>query len=156
MQPDTDKNVQPQVTSLVTTASEQSLGSSRFVCFSVWKSLVRGMASLIHVAKSFSNETKARKSKGWHQCSLLLPIEYSQAKVEIFKAVQEDVYEKELKCLTQGIKVHHQSLLVRLDLFIDKSGLIRVGGRIHKAILEDQEKHPLILLAGHHVTTLLI
>ncbi|TWW74375.1 hypothetical protein D4764_14G0003760 [Takifugu flavidus] len=49
-------------------------------------------------------------------------------KVHIFKAVQEDVYEEELKCLTQGIKVHRQSPLARLDPYIDENGLIRVGG----------------------------
>lgn len=72
--------------------------------------------------------------------------------MDIFK----DVYKEELKCLTQGTKVHCQSSLAKLDPFIDESGLIRVGGRIRRADLEVPEKHPLILPAGHHVTTLLV
>lgn len=153
---DKDKEVRPQVTCLVTKVTEQALGSSRFERFSSWKSLVRGVAILIHVVKSFSSEMKSDGCKGWHQCSQLLTIERSQAKMVIVKSVQEDVYKEELKCLTQGTKVHCQSSLAKLDPFIDVNGLIRVGGRIHKADLEDQEKHPLILPAGLHVTTLLV
>lgn len=156
VQPDTDKEVRAQVTCLMTVTTEQSLGAARFERFSVWKSLVRGMASLVHVAKSFSRETGAEKCKGWHQCSQPLTTERSQAKMGIFKAVQEDVYKRELEGLTQGNIVHCRGPFAKLDPFIDKSGLIRVGGRIHRADLEDQEKHPLILPAGHHVTALLI
>lgn len=43
----------------------------------------------------------------------------------------------------------------KLDPFLDKSRF-RVGGWIHREDLEDQEKHPLILPAGHDVTTLLV
>lgn len=156
VQPDADKDIRPQVTCLITKVIERSLGATRFEHFSVWKSLVRGMTSLVHVAKSFSRDTKTDKCKGWHQCGQALTTERSQAKVRIFKAVQEDVYEEELKCLTQGIKVRRQSPLARLDPYIDENGLTRVGGRIHRADLEDQEKHPLILPADHHVTTLLV
>ena len=156
VQPDSDKDIRPQVTCLATKVTEQSLGATRFERFSVWKTLVRGMASLVHVAKSFSGETKTDSCKGWHQCGQPLTTVRSQAKVHIFKAVQEDVYKEELKCLTQGIKIHCQGPLAKLDPFIDKSGLLRVGGRIRRADLEDQEKHPLILPAGHHVTTLLV
>lgn len=57
-------------------------------------------------------------------------------------------------CPESGCQSHSQSPLVMLDPFVDQSGLLRVGGRIHKADLEEQEKHPLILPAGHRVTTL--
>lgn len=153
---DTDKEVRPQATCLLTKVTEQPLGSKRFERFSSWKSLVRGMALLVHVAfKSFSGES-SDGCKGWHQCSQLLATERSQAKTRIFKAVQEEVYKEELKCLTQGSTVHCQSSFAKLDPFIDENGLIRVGGRIRRADLGDQEKHPLILPAGHHVTTLLV
>lgn len=78
-----------QVTCLVTEVTEQSLGATRFERFSVWKSLVRGMANLVHVAKTFSRESQTDRCKGWHQCGQSLTTERSQAKVHIFKAVQE-------------------------------------------------------------------
>lgn len=135
VQPDADKDIRPQFTCLINKVIERSLGATRFERFSVWKSLVKGMTSLVHVAKSFSRDTKTDKCKGWHQCGQALTTECSQAKVHIFKAVQEDVYEEEQKCLTQGIKVHRQSHLARLDPYIDENRLIRVGGRIHRADL---------------------
>lgn len=153
--PDKDKNIRPQVTSLVTNVRELPLGSSRFEHFSTWKSLVRGLTTLIHVAKTFSN-TESDGCKGWHQCNQLLNTERSQAKMVIFKAVQEEMYKEELESLTQKSQVCSQSSLMKLDPFIDGKGLMRVGGRIRQADLEDLEKHPLILPANHHVTTLLV
>ncbi|XP_045930179.1 uncharacterized protein LOC123986130 [Micropterus dolomieu] len=126
VQPDTDKDIRPEVTSFATKVTEQSLGSQRFENFSTWKSLVRGMTSLIHVAKSFSSETKNDECKGWHQCRQLHTTERCQAKTSILKAVQEDVCQEELKRITQGIKVHHQGPLVKLDPFLDGNGLLRV------------------------------
>lgn len=116
IQPDTDKDARPQVTSLATKVTEQSLGSQRFEHFSTWKSLVRGMAGHIHVAKSFFNETKSDECKGWHHCNQPHSTERSQAKIIIFKAVQEDAYKEELKCpsqgaLSQGVKVTAKALL---------------------------------------------
>lgn len=78
------------------------------------------MASLVHVAESFSRESKTDRCKGCYQCSQPLTTECSQAKMDIFKAAQEDVYKEELKCLTQSTKVHCQSPLAKLDPFIDK------------------------------------
>lgn len=122
--PEAHEDIWPQVTCLVTKVAKQFLRASRFERFSVRKSLVRGMACLVHIPKSFSGETKTDRCKGWHQCGQPLTTERSQAKLHIFKAVQEDVYKEELKCLTQG-KVQCQGPLAKLDPFIDKSGLIR-------------------------------
>lgn len=111
VQPVTDKEIQPQVTSLATMVTEQSLGSQRFEHFSTWKALLRGMATLVHVAKAFSSENHTDKCKGWHQCNQSNTTELSQAKTTIFKAVQGDVYKEEL--------VHRHSPLVKLDPFLD-------------------------------------
>ncbi|XP_034005864.1 uncharacterized protein LOC117497939 [Trematomus bernacchii] len=156
VQPETDKEMYPQVISLATKVTEQSLESQRFKHFSTWKALVRGMATLIHVAKSYSSKSHTVECNGWHHCKQSHTSELSQAKTIILKAVQQDVYKNEVDCATQGINVHSHSSLVKLDPFLDKDGLLRVGGRIHKAQLEDQEKHPLILPASHHVATLLV
>lgn len=49
---------------IITKVIEQSLGATRFECFSVWKSLVRGMASLVHLAKSFSRDPNLTNVRG--------------------------------------------------------------------------------------------
>jgi hypothetical protein len=43
-----------------------------------------------------------------------------------------------------------------LDPFLDKNGVLRVGGRIHRSDLGFEEKHPIILPKKHHVSELLI
>ncbi len=49
--PDTDTEVRPCVTSFATRA-ERSLFSERFQCFSTWESLLRAVSFLIHQARS--------------------------------------------------------------------------------------------------------
>ena len=49
-----------------------------------------------------------------------------------------------------------KSSLYRLDPFIDSNGLLRVGGRLRRANLEQAEKHPVFLPKNHHVTNLLV
>lgn len=102
VQPDTDKDIWPEATTFATKVTEQSLGSKIFENFSTWKSLVIGMTSLIHVAKSFYGEINNDEFKGWHQCRQPHNTECCRAKTNTLKAVQEDVYKEELKCLTQG------------------------------------------------------
>ena len=49
------------------------------------------------------------------------------------------------------------SKLANLNLFLYPiSGLLRVGGRIHKSSLPEEEKHPIILPSNHPVVKLLI
>jgi len=43
----------------------------------------------------------------------------------------------------------------RSDPFIDEDDLLRVGGRIHKALVSSDKKHPIILSAKSHVAVLL-
>ena len=48
------------------------------------------------------------------------------------------------------------SALYKLDPFLDKDGLLRVGGRIQRANVPEDVKHPIILPRKGHVTELLI
>ena len=51
--------------------------------------------------------------------------------------------------------VKNNSPIRRLDPFLDK-GILRVGGRLRRADLPYEIKHPIILPRKNHVTTLLI
>lgn len=46
--------------------------------------------------------------------------------------------------------------LLTLSPFIDKDGLLRVGGRLKHAALTYNQKHPILLPKNHHVTNILI
>ena len=53
-------------------------------------------------------------------------------------------------------RIKASSSLYRLDPFLDNEGILRVGGRLHKATTPFDEKHPAIIPKSSHITTLLI
>lgn len=154
--PDLDVEIRPQVTTLTTKVTNQPLGTHRFQRFSSWKSLVRAVAKLTHIARSFSQSTRTETCSKWHHCMRHCTTEFSQARFTIIKAMQQDVYKKEFENLTQDSRVSRHRLLKRLDPFIDNEGMMRVGGWIHAADLSDQEKHPLVIPSNHHITKVLV
>lgn len=74
----------------------------------------------------------------------------------ILKLVQKEEFSQEIEDLTTSSSVRKKSKLLNLNPFIDDQGLIRVGGRLRKAILSEEQKHPIILPEKHPVTRLLI
>lgn len=48
------------------------------------------------------------------------------------------------------------SQLYKLDPFMDEDGILRVGGRIRRANMDKNKKHPAILPRNSHMTELLL
>ena len=98
--------------------------------------------------------------------------ELKSAEREIIKQVQEDAFEREIKTLMsftsanvemqrdeakkRNQEIKQTSTLYRLDPFLDKEGILRVGGRIQQASLDEDLKNPFFLSKKGHVTELLI
>ncbi|XP_075534522.1 uncharacterized protein LOC142568489 [Dermacentor variabilis] len=148
LNPDEDKEIRPEVCTLATEVNKrQRLGAERFHRFSNWKSLTRAVASLIQVAHRAKNASQGE----------VAPVEaLSKARLVIIRAVQQDAFYEEICCIQRGEQVHKTSSLRRLDPFLDANGLIRVGGRLNRSDLPDDEKHPLLMPGRHHVATLLV
>ena len=79
----------------------------------------------------------------------------------IIRSVQFNFFQEDIKVLakeTRGresfAKVH--SSISKLDPFIDKDGILRVGGRLKHADIPDQVKHPVILPKNSHITNLVV
>lgn len=95
-----------------------------------------------------------------------------KAEREIVKQIQGEAFDKEIKAikslgLNEEIQkrdearqrnqaVKQTSTLYRLDPFLDRHGVLRVGGRIQQASLAEDIKHPVILPREGHVTELVI
>ncbi|XP_017788506.1 PREDICTED: uncharacterized protein LOC108571047 [Habropoda laboriosa] len=62
----------------------------------------------------------------------------------------------EIKRLQAGQTVARTSPLIALNPVLDKTGLLRVGGRLINAKLSFDYKHPIILPANHHITKLIL
>lgn len=80
--------------------------------------------------------------------------EVSKSLSALIFAVQQVTFRIEISCLQKGLPCSKS--LRSLDLFIDDTGLIRVGGRLNNANIPYDHKHPVLLPSTHRLTTLII
>ncbi|XP_073512411.1 uncharacterized protein [Phyllobates terribilis] len=156
---DSDVEIRSQVSTLHTTTSDIQLGSHRFNKFSSWKSLIRAINCLSHIARSFkaTRTCDIDRCKGWHLCenTYATPnLDFSRN--HIIFTVQREAYPREIQCLMNKTSVPAKSILRKLDPFIDNSGLLRVGGRLKEAKIEFREKFPFIVPGKCHVACLIV
>jgi hypothetical protein len=59
-----------------------------------------------------------------------------------------------VKVLSLNNAIPKTSRLISLKPFLDKNVLISVGGRIRRAPVAENQKHPVVLPHNHHVTEL--
>jgi len=78
-----------------------------------------------------------------------------EAELVIVKYLQSSHYGKILSCLKDGKCPHKGNCLRKLNPFVDRDGLLRVGGRLGKSDLEYDLKHPIILPPAP-ITSLLV
>ena len=119
------------------------------------------------------NNTTSRQNKQQKiVCLPRLPSvkELNQASIVAIKAVQEETFPDELRALKDATSDHSDvsqrvkqpkeklksSSLYRLDPFIDKDGVMRVGGRLRHSNFILEEKHPMLLPKEHHLSILLV
>ena len=72
----------------------------------------------------------------------------------VWKLVQREIYPKELNDLKAGKQLSSNSKIVSLSPFIDSKGVMRAKGRLRKADLSFETKHPIILPSKHRAVEL--
>jgi hypothetical protein len=165
-----------RVNAYVTSSTgETALKAKRFERFSDWTVLQRAIAYLITKIKQqkASNNTcsteHGRKDKDDDQQPTVKE-RSKAAKIVIIKAVQSDVFAEEIDALKrrdskeaesrnqlkERRRLLRKSNLVRLDPFLDRDGILRVGGRLNRSSLTFEEKHPIFLPKKHHLSQLII
>jgi len=82
--------------------------------------------------------------------------ELNKAENIVLKWVQQDGFQQELQCLRNNRNLPKKSKLASLCPFVDKNGLMRVGGRLRHASIPESQKHPIILPGKHHVSSLIM
>ena len=81
--------------------------------------------------------------------------ELQQAEHSILKYVQRESFREEIHALEKRCRVKKTSSLFRVDPVLD-DGLLRVGGRLSRAVMPEEAKHPAILPNNGHVSLLII
>ena len=84
---------------------------------------------------------------------MLAELQYTENK--LLMLTQSRRYKAERRDLASSGEVSKQSSIQHLRPFLDTDGLIRVGGRLEKAALTSDQKHPVILHYSDHLTKLI-
>jgi hypothetical protein len=70
--------------------------------------------------------------------------------------VQQISFAQEIRDLTERQEVAANSALKMLHAFVDKEGILRVGGRLQQSAIPYQAMHQMILPLNHHFTKLIV
>ena len=95
-----------------------------------------------------------RKSK--QRPSYLTLQELRKAKLIIIKCIQRSEFTPDIESLIMHSKPNSNSKLLNLQPFLDKSGTLRVGGRLKNANICSDMIHPIIIPYNGRLTELLI
>ena len=82
--------------------------------------------------------------------------EIEAARSFLLRRVQRNVYQAEVDDLRAGKQIERNSSLIKLAPYLDHLGLLCVGGRIEKAPLPIDVRHPIILPRSERVTELIL
>ena len=66
----------------------------------------------------------------------------------IIKLVQQVHYEEDIRSINANVAISKSSSLEKLDPFMDKDKVLRVGGRLKKSSLNEETMHPIIIPKG--------
>ena len=112
--------------------------------FSSWKKLVRMMAWLLRIKKKFL--AKLKKTNESQMCQGPLSAqELEEDRKHVIRHAQKNLQNRLLN-----------SEFKMLSPFVDDEGIIRVGGRVDKAMVSYETKHPVLLPHDHVVSRLII
>ena len=101
---------------------------------------------MIKIIKFIGNLSKKYNEKLVfnYNCKETKAKEMKNALLLLCKIVQRQYFENELKILESGAQLPRKSNLYTLNPVL-KDGLIRVGGELSNALLNEDEKFPIIL-----------
>ncbi|XP_048506918.1 uncharacterized protein LOC125500006 [Athalia rosae] len=101
----------------------------------------------------FKHNTLNRNNR---RCGPLTVIELNTALSLLIRLMQRQEFPNERKSLKLNQGLSNNSKLLTLHPFLDKDGIIRVGGRLRNSRLPEGQRHPIILSAKHKLTKLII
>lgn len=129
---------------------EADFWDNTFNRFSTYTKLLRTMAYVFR----FINRIKGNKVTNSTSLSVN---ELEKTESFVLGIVQKVAFKKDNSDLERNSEVGNKSKLLSLKPFLDEHGLIRVGGRLNQAYsIGYNEKHPIILPSGNHVTRLIV
>ena len=119
--------------------------------FSKINKLLSTTARTIEAIEKMRKSEKADIKKRWGSSDFNLG-----AKIHLISIMQQAEYNKEIQYLKKP-EGQLPSLVHNLNLFLDKEGILRAGGRIAKHVdIEFDLAYPVLLAKKHHLTNLVV
>ena len=107
--------------------------------FSSYQRMLRVMTYVLR----FTNRTRKRTTPS---TTWITTEELHNSRIILIKTVQKVHFDSDIKALQRNTSLRQYSRLRSLTPFLDKDGLIRVGGRLsNNDLLSFTEKHPYII-----------
>jgi hypothetical protein len=126
-------------------ASEKAYGVVGYTC------------AYFHNSKSVISIITARIKRLVHkQIGPITPAEVNDVLITWVKNIQQQYFPAELHNLQQQKELLTSSKLLQLHPFLDKDGVIRVGGRLSHAKISSDARNPILIPKSSHLTSLLI
>lgn len=137
---------------------------------SSWRRLTRVMAWILRLRTLLWSKRKRREVTGGasqlasdvtaHKDVLdkekcLSLEEIKEAELEIIKFSQRRKFPEEFSCLQRGECVKGNSHIYKLSPLLE-DGVLRVGGRLSKAAMPEESKHPAIIAKDLHISDLIL
>ncbi|CAD6221707.1 GSCOCG00011626001-RA-CDS [Cotesia congregata] len=119
----------------------------RFSSFSRMQRVIACILRFIHNIKKPSSE---------HKSGPLLSTELVISHDLIIRLVQSSCFKKEIESIKAGELLPSCSKLIPLNPIINDDDILRVGGRLAHSSIAEEQRHPILLPAQHHVTKLII
>lgn len=88
-------------------------------------------------------------------CKALTADDLMRAEIVIIRYCQQERFSDEIIALKAGATVKKKSDIFRLDPVLE-NGLLRVGGRLARAAMPEEEKHPVILSKDQAISQLIL
>ena len=143
-----DKEIRKPATIMFTTETSQvDLLLKRY---SSWSRLLRVMSWVLRFVKALKKEKPEYIVGG-----TLTLVQLQRASEVITRLVQRQHFREEYMALKEGRQVKCSSSLATLSLILT-DGIIRVGGRIHRAPITFEAAHPVILPKSSPVSVLIV
>ena len=124
-----------------------------FESYSCWHRLKKGVTWLLR-CKNWLRAKKDADKLPAVTADSLDPSELQVAETAIIRYVQQKFFKAEVKALRSRKPAAKKSPIYILDPFLDKEGILRVGGRLKNAPLSKKAQHPVVMPKDHHVSKL--
>ncbi|XP_050063237.1 uncharacterized protein LOC126552565 [Aphis gossypii] len=129
----------------------QSSNSWLLEKYSSYMQLIRITA----LVQRFVHNCKLRKHMNQRVTGALSILDLKVSREFWIRKIQSEAYPLELKALNSSLPIHRSSCLLKLNPFIDNNGMLRVGGRLAYAPINDDSKFPIVLPPSSTFTKLL-